>query len=1114
MTLANQYSISVRHQRSTRIDSDLSAEFFPGLVYHGTAQNALETLVRQYAQAGQSAYTLTGPYGSGKSTIALLLTGLLHFDRDINNAARSVLNNESKKLVDSSLTVVKGWLQVRSVGGVNAPIDTFWNATLEALREHPNTGLLFNQYSDLTPKSESELIEYWERLFNEVKDVVDGVLIIGDEMGKSLEFINKNKGELHLYQDLAEVLGRLDTPVLFLGLLHQSFSEYAKERGTKLQEEWAKIQGRYTDILYNVSTDETVSLIAKSIVPAKNTAPDQTPYVQLILDALEDTKQRKTQLNERLKNVAPLHPLVALILGPLSKRRFSQNERSTFGFLNSHEPSSFQLFLQNTVDKDSRYALHDLWNYLETNLEHAILSSPDGHAWAEASEAINKVDVPEDTLNILKSIALINLFGKPAKLYATEPMLQAASGIEDSAELKEHLDILKNASSIIFRKHQSSWVIFEGSDIDLPTLLEEKIEQLSSSSEAIEHIEYSQQTMAKGHYHLTGSLRWVEQTLCQNLALLDLDKLTESKLGEFAHFVLLMEEANAQDLIDKSKKYPNIAFAIASNSDDIIAYANEVYALNLIKSDKEVGAAIQHDKVAQKEFDSRLSDAQKMLWSSIEEGFTASFWTVRGIPSDRTYPLSELASELADHIYCDSPKILNELVNRNKISGTAVSARKKLLEAMLDFDDEESLDIEGFPPEKSMYISCLKNTNLHVDNGSEWEWSTDNIAPEFKKLFKFTSAYLKENAGEQINLATIEQMWAKPPFGISTGVFPILLLAYLKTLGQDIAYYEKALSGDFEFLAEPDIDYVHKLQKAPKELAIKFIVLEESDKQWLQQLAMYVSILTGQSTQTNLLSIATPLVTTMHSLPHWVRNASNLVEDDRILNKKVLRLRDIFLQANDPHALLIQQLNDVLDPESKLTEAEKIDGLEQCIAILRAAHGKMLSRMHSTVNQFIPEAGDLLLEMCQTVEKRSGDLRLKSFARELGRSSESESGWLESLIAVVAGRGMTNWNESNLLIAEQKISDFSQDFLRVYKASSQRNSDTTENTILSTRSVSLVLENEDGKFVNFSKEIKVSDDAIISPVKKSLSKELDKLSEFEKIDVLKQLLQDALEAQG
>ncbi len=78
MTLINKYYIATRQQRSTRIDSDLTPDFFKGLVYHGTAQSALETLFRQFSQVGQSAYTLTGPYGSGKSTIALLLTGLLH----------------------------------------------------------------------------------------------------------------------------------------------------------------------------------------------------------------------------------------------------------------------------------------------------------------------------------------------------------------------------------------------------------------------------------------------------------------------------------------------------------------------------------------------------------------------------------------------------------------------------------------------------------------------------------------------------------------------------------------------------------------------------------------------------------------------------------------------------------------------------------------------------------------------------------------------------------------------------------------------------------------------------------------------------------------------------
>lgn len=1110
MTLANQYSIAVRHQRSTRIDSDLSEAFFPGLVYHGTAQTALETLVRQHSQSGQSAYTLTGPYGSGKSTIALLLSGLLSFDANIRSAADRVINGDSKALIDQSLPINNGWLQIRSVGGVNTPVDTFWNATLDALEEHPNTEELLKKYSTRYPKNEAELITTWEDLFVEAKQHVDGVLILADEMGKTLEFINKNKGELHLFQDLAEVLGRIDTPVIFLGLLHQSFSEYAKERGTKLQEEWAKIQGRYTDILYNVSTDETVALIAQSIEPADKSQQDNTPYVELVLNAIEDTENRKRQLHSRLKATAPLHPLVSLILGPLSKRRFSQNERSTFGFLNSHEQHSFQLFLQNTIDSDARYALHHLWDYLETNLEHAILGSPDGHAWAEASEAINRIDVSKITLNILKSIALINLFGKQAKLYATEQLLKAASGIKDSSELNEHLKILQEASTVIYRKHQSAWVIFEGSDLDIPSLLEEKIEQLENSHEAMEHLAYSQQVMAKGHYHMTGSLRWVEQTLKQSLAHIETEELNAPQGGEFAHFVLLMEEADSEALKRLTEQHPSIALAIAKNAADITAYAKEVYALELLKSDKEIGGAIQHDKVAQKEYDSRYSDAQKMLWTSIEEGFSHSLWSIRGQNYDRAYPLSELASELADHIYPDSPRILNELVNRNKISGTAVSARKKLLEAMLDFDDEENLGITGFPPEKSMYISCLMNTNIHCFNGSEWGWSLDNVAPEFKKLFSETTAFLQGNAGEKINLATIESMWSKAPYGVSIGVFPILFFAYLQTLGQDVAYYEKAISGDFEFLSEPDVDYVHKLQKSPKELAIKFIVLEPKDHEWLQKLAMYAATLTTQPVQTNLLAVATPLVTTMHALPYWVQNASELVKGDITQNKKVLRLRDAFLQANDPHELLIDNLCDIIDPKGELSQTQRIDSIEECVNTLKSAHEKMLGEMNAKIKQFFPETGEELLAMCEAVESKAGDLRLKSFARELGRSQNFGLKWLESIISVVVGRGMQNWNESNLLTAKQKVSDFSQDFLRIVKASQDT---TTSEVTAKTQNISLVLEGGKG-LVNYTKEIKLSDPAITKPVMNTVKEQLAALSEFEKIDVLQQLLKEALEAQG
>ena len=1113
MTLANHYSIAIKHQRSTRIDSDLNTSFFEGLVYHGTAQTAIETLLRQFGQANQSAYTLTGPYGSGKSTIALLLAGLLNHNSDIRTASLKVINYETQELLKDSLNYSQGWLQIRAVGGVNDPIETFFQATLNALKDHPNTKELSKKYNGYKINSESKLIGFWEKLFDEIGENVDGVLLLADEMGKTLEFINKNNRDLHLFQDLAEVLGRVNKQVIFLGLLHQAFSEYAKERGTKLQEEWAKIQGRYSDIPYNVSTDETVALIAQSIIPSNGVAQADSNLVDKVLGALNDTHSRKEQLSDRLLRCAPLHPLTALLLGPISKRRFSQNERSTFSFLNSREQHSFQMFLQHESNKSAFYDLSNLWDFLETNLEHTILSSPDGHAWAEASEAINRVDVPKIALAILKAIALINLFGKPANIYATNSILQAAVGIDDDNDLQKYLTILEQASCIIYRKHQSSWVIFEGSDIDLPTKIEEIIGQLSESSEVINHINYTQQTMAKGHYHTAGTLRWIEQSVTLSIDSFDAKKVMQNRTGEIANFLLLIKPATQEQLIKFTNENRTIALANASNTAEIEGFAREVYALELLKSDEGFGSELQHDRIAKKEYDGRLSEASKMLISSIEESFANAQWYIDGRSHSNT-PLSSLATDIADNLYLYCPKLLNELVNKNKLSGAAVSARKKLLEAMLQCSDKENLGITGFPPEMSMYISCLKNTKLHAYIENKWCWSPNGISMELKRLFDTTTAFLKDNAGKKIKLTEIERLWSNAPFGLTSGVIPIYMLAYMKILGDNIAHYEYTQSREFEFLAVPDIDYVHKLQKNLDEVAIKYITLEKSDIDWIQHLASYAAEITTQTVKNNLLSVVTPLVTIMHGLPHWVKNATNLVQNDRILNKRVITIRDTFLQAKDPHALIINDLVNILDESRQFNNKQRIDLLAECFLVLRDAHENMLKDVYQRIKAMFPESGDELVKMCAIVEKNAGDLRLKSFARELSRSQKFGQKWLESLISVALGRGPQSWNESNLLVAIQKINEYSQDFLRIIKATHHIDGQYNTACTQGTKTISLVLENEDGKLINYRKEIRSTNPESISSTMNILRLELNKLSEFERIDILQQLLQASLEAKS
>ncbi|WP_447469153.1 hypothetical protein [Vibrio harveyi] len=1116
MTLSKQYSIATRHQRSTRIDSDLSADFFPGLVYHGTAQASLETLFRQYAQTGQSAFTLTGAYGSGKSTVALLMAGLLHADIDIRNAAIETINKESLSLLEECSEYHDGWLQIRAVGGVSGPVESFWNATLRALEEHPTTRntKILNKYRKANVESDSELISSWKALFEDVAPYVDGVLIIADEMGKSLEFINRSGGDLHLFQDIAEELSRIDTPVIFLGLLHQAFSEYAKERGTKLQDEWAKIQGRYSDILYNVSTDETVALISNSI---KKASPHKSgdKLVQRVLAALEDKQQRKELLLTRLEQCVPLHPLTALLLGPIAKRRFSQNERSTFSFLNSHEQFSFQLFLQQTNDQGARYELGHLWDYLEANMEHAILGSPDGHGWATAADAIRKAikqDFEPQCIALLKAISLITLFGKSANLTATEKVLLCATDISDKKQLDTYLKQLKDASCIVFRKYLSAWVVFEGSDLDIASLIEDKIDQLHNSYESIERINFSSQVIAKGHYHEFGTLRWASQTVAMQLNNVEMNTLIGSRNGEFANFLLLLKEEPEEGLLELTRNDKSLMVAFAPNANEIINLANEKYALELIKSDKTTGAALTHDKVAREEHRARTFNAQSALDSALTTAFNSARWIHNGVVYGKE-TMSEIATFAADSIFNQTPKILNELVNRNKLSGTAVSALKKLLEAMLDKGDQEGLGIEGFPPEKSMYISCLKNTNLHsVDGNDGHYWLRDNLDKKLNAVFSAAKKHLKDHKGNEVSLSEIVELWSISPFGLTKGVIPIFLLAFLKSMEEQIAYYEKDMSGEFAFIAEPDNDYVHKLIKSPGDLAVKYVVLAKDEKAWLQRLAIFAASETNRDVSNNILSVATPLVTTMHNLPQWVKNAHLIIPNDDKRNKTYLRIRDLFLQANDPHTLLIKDLRRELSAFGANDFSSQVDLLEDCFKTLRQKHEQMLATIKTKVKTIFPESGEELAKMCQYVEQNSGDLRLKAFARELAKSDTGLLQWLESMIQIVTGRGKQNWNEGILQTASNNISDYAQDFLSVVK--SQRNDSDAVSQPGKTKLVSLVLEGDDGKLTSFKREIRSVETEELMSTMSTIERQLSTLDDFHKINVLQQLLRKSLEAQS
>ena len=122
--LSNNINVNIRFQRSTRIDSDLddNGDFFNGFVFHGTAENTLRTIVEGYHQSNRKTYTITGPYGSGKSTIALLLAGLLSTQKTVRKVANKVVGEQFSEFFAKKVEVKKGWFTVKTVCRFESPM--------------------------------------------------------------------------------------------------------------------------------------------------------------------------------------------------------------------------------------------------------------------------------------------------------------------------------------------------------------------------------------------------------------------------------------------------------------------------------------------------------------------------------------------------------------------------------------------------------------------------------------------------------------------------------------------------------------------------------------------------------------------------------------------------------------------------------------------------------------------------------------------------------------------------------------------------------------------------------------------------------------------------------
>src|SRR5262245_52873660 len=118
--MARQFKTEVarRFQRAVRLDVDFgSKNAIADYVPLAASLAALTRMGEQVANSTQRAFTWTGPYGGGKSSLALILASLLDANRTVREAAQDVVGSAQASKVQKAFGVSKGaWLVVPLVG--------------------------------------------------------------------------------------------------------------------------------------------------------------------------------------------------------------------------------------------------------------------------------------------------------------------------------------------------------------------------------------------------------------------------------------------------------------------------------------------------------------------------------------------------------------------------------------------------------------------------------------------------------------------------------------------------------------------------------------------------------------------------------------------------------------------------------------------------------------------------------------------------------------------------------------------------------------------------------------------------------------------------------------
>ena len=1046
--IAGLFDIPSRFMRSVQLERDFDDPHALDdyIVTPAMSEASLRMMAGATPGSRLRAWRVTGDYGVGKSSFAVVLAHLLASPK--SSAAQAVARQMGlepdpdrralwpflvtgirESLVTAVARGLEEGLQRRGAGKQKAA----WKRHLEsakALRVHP---------------SADALIE----LLGKVRDLARtegcGVLLVIDELGKLLEYAAgaPERDDVYLLQRLAQEAARSgDHPFFLVGLLHQGFQAYAERLPSVLRNEWDKVAGRFEEIVFDQPLAHTVSLVAGALrlqTQGLSKTVHEAAKKTAIATAAMGWMKGATSVAATLET-AQIYPLHPTLLPPLVRffSRFGQHERSLFGFLLSSEPFALQAFSERAAHPQTWYGLPEFYDYVRAVFGHRLSGGSYQSNWLRIAATVETAqDLGPHELRLLKSIALLSLLDYP-ELQATDAALQACLAPVSIREVDSAIATLVDRGLLFRHGRLGGYRLWPSTSVNLHAAMEAAGRALGGIEAVSAHLASvlsHAPILARRHYLASGTMRHFEVRYAgiSELAAAaarptDADGLILIALADTAaDGEAAVAFSKTPDVCDRSDLVLGVTRPLA-------ALAGEVSDLQRWQWVAAQTPELAHDTYAFAEVSRQLAAGRRALDLSLgvsaalrERGASAVTWLWRGSPAATPDGLSTYVSDLCDHLFSASPLIANELLNRKLLSKPAAAARMRLIEGLFAAPNEPFFGIHPTkaPPEKSMFLSVIVRGGLQ-DEVADGEWTLTLPAADADPLrlrpaLDVIASSMDGAAGEKVDVQVIFERLAEAPYGVRAGVAPLLLAVVMKLRAHDVAVYE---NGTFRptFAAH---DFM-RLIKAPDTFALQLCRVEGVRAEVFTRLA--AAFAQGRKTgESHILDVVQPLAQFAARLPEYTRKAGDL-------SARGAKVRDALLSATEPPSLLFRDLPIACglqpfptdQPSDETLATLFVHRLKPAIEELRADYPKLLradqrnDRLHHRRHRRHPGPRRLLAQRAARVSATATLPKLQDLrAAAPGPRTPTTTPWAAAVSSYLLSKPPARWNAGD----EQRVLD-------------------------------------------------------------------------------------------